>query len=172
MADDTDIRKCHRYQELYNGSWVQYKAPYTEGGSTWHTPGVTYEPLNDLADTKAPEVILTNGNAVEIEQDELYRVFIKVRFDEKINLGKGYVVINDVDGTQLMSEISGAIQLNYLAGDEVFSGPLETSGYLLKINTGSILKSGQDYSLVFQYGSITDRAGNSVVPRSYEFSYN
>ena len=48
--DDNDIRKCHRYQELYNGNWVQYKAPYTEGGSTWRPVGVTYEPLNDLAE--------------------------------------------------------------------------------------------------------------------------
>ena len=76
-ADNTDIRKCYRYQELYNGNWVQYKAPYTEGGSTWHPVGVTYEPLNDLADTKAPEIILTNGNAVEIEQDELDRALLK-----------------------------------------------------------------------------------------------
>ena len=174
-TDYTDIRKCHRYQELYNGSWVQYKAPYTEGGSTWNSEGVTYEPLNDLADTKAPEVILTNGNAVEIEQDELYRVFIKVRFDEKINLGKGYVVINDADGTQLIS-----MQTNRLP--EVSSGSckgipnvslcLEISGYLLRINTGFMLNSGQDYSLVFSDGAITDRAGNSVEPRSYEFSYN
>ena len=174
VADDTDIRKCHRYQELYNGSWVQYKAPYTEGGSTWRTPGVAFEPLNDLADTKAPEVILTNGNAVEIEQDELEQR-IKVRFDEKINLGKGYVVINDADGTQLIS-----MQTNRLP--EVSSGSckgipnvslcLEISGYLLRINTGFMLNSGQDYSLVFSDGAITDRAGNSVVPRSYEFSYN
>ena len=74
-------------------------------------------------------------------------------------------MINDADGTQLRSD-----QTNRLAGDEVSSGPLEISGYLLKINTGVVLKSGQDYSLVFQYGSITDRAGNSVAPRSYEFS--
>jgi hypothetical protein len=158
--DNTDIRKCYRYQELYNGNWVQYKAPYTEGGSTRHSEGVTYEPLNDLADTKAPEIILTNGNAVEIEQR-----FIKVRFDEKINLGKGYVVINGADGTQLISE-----QTNRLP--EVSSVNLEISGYLLKINTGLMLNSGQDYSLVFSDGAITDRAGNSVVPRSYEFSYN
>ena len=129
--------------------------------------GVTYEPLNDLADTKAPEIILTNGNAVEIEQDELEQRFIKVRFDEKINLGKGYVVINEADGTQLISE-----QTNRLP--EVSSGNLEISGYLLKIDIGSgfMLKTGQDYSLVFSDGAITDRAGNSVVPRSYEFSYN
>ena len=165
--DNTDIRTCYRYQELYNGNWVQYKAPYTEGGSTRHSEGVKYEPLNDLADTKAPEVILTNGNAVEIEQDELYRVFIKVRFDEKINLGKGYVVINDADGTQLISD-----QTNRLP--ELSSGNLEISGYLLKIDIGSgfMLKTGQDYSLVFSDGAITDRAGNSVMPRSYEFSYN
>ena len=163
--DNTDIRKCYRYQELYNGNWVQYKAPYTEGGSTWHPEGVTYESLNDLADTKAPEIILTNGNAVEKEQDELERRVIKVRFDEKINLGKGYVVINGADGTQLISE-----QTNRLP--EVSSVNLEISGYLLKINTGLMLNSGQDYSLVFSDGAITDRAGNSVVPRSYEFSYN
>jgi hypothetical protein len=165
--DNTDIRKCYRYQELYNGNWVQYKAPYTEGGSTWHPVGVTYEPLNDLADTKAPEIILTNGNAVEIEQDELEQRFIKVRFDEKINLGKGYVVINEADGTQLISE-----QTNRLP--EVSSVNLEISGYLLKIDIGSgfMLKTGQDYSLVFSDGAITDRAGNSVVSRSYEFSYN
>ena len=48
--DNTDIMKCYRYQELYNGNWVQYKAPYTEGGSTRHPVGVTYEPLNDLAE--------------------------------------------------------------------------------------------------------------------------
>jgi hypothetical protein len=163
--DNTDIMKCYRYQELYNGNWVQYKAPYTEGGSTRHSEGVTFEPLNDLADTKAPEIILTNGNAVEIEQDELERRFIKVRFDEKINLGKGYVVINEADGTQLISE-----QTNRLP--EVSSVNLEISGYLLKINTGFMLNSGQNYSLVFSDGAITDRAGNSVVPRSYEFSYN
>ena len=46
-TDYNDIRKCHRYQELYNGNWVQYKAPYTEGGSTWNNIGVILEPLND-----------------------------------------------------------------------------------------------------------------------------
>ena len=46
-TDYNDIRKCHRYQELYNGNWVQYKAPYTEGGSTWRNIGVILEPLND-----------------------------------------------------------------------------------------------------------------------------
>jgi hypothetical protein len=71
-----------------------------------------------------------------------------------------------------MSEISVAIQTNRLAGDEVSSGPLEISGYLLKINTGLMLNGGQNYSLIFSDGAITDRAGNSVVPRSYEFSYN
>lgn len=175
-ADNTDIRKCYRYQELYNGSWVQYKAPYTEGGSTWRTVGVVFEPLNDLADTKAPEVILTNGNAVEIEQDELYRVFIKVRFDEKINLGKGYVVINDADGTQLISmqtnRLPDAVPSDSCNGIPNASLCLEISGYLLKIKTGFMLNSGQDYSLVFSDGAITDRAGNSVMPRSYEFSYN
>ena len=111
---------------------------------------------------------------MEIEQDELEQR-IKVRFDEKINLGKGYVVINDADGTQLIS-----MQTNRLP--EVSSGSckgipnvslcLEISGYLLRIRTAFMLKSGQDYSLVFSDGAITDRAGNSVVPRSYEFSYN
>jgi hypothetical protein len=175
-ADNTDIRKCYRYQELYNGSWVQYKAPYTEGGSTWRTVGVVFEPLNDLADTKAPEIILTNGNAVEIEQDEEYRVFIKVRFDEKINLGKGYVVINDADGTQLISmqtnRLPDAVPSDSCNGIPNASLCLEISGYLLKIKTGFMLNSGQDYSLVFSDGAITDRAGNSVMPRSYEFSYN
>jgi hypothetical protein len=163
--DNTDIRKCHRYQELYNGNWIQYKAAYTEGGSTWRPVGVKFEPLNDLADTKAPEIISTNGNAVEIEQDELDRRFIKVRFDEQIYPGKGYVVIKGADGTRLLSE-----QTNRLR--ELSSDKLEVSGYLLKINTGFIINSGQDYSLSFSDGAITDRAGNSVEPRSYVFSDN
>jgi hypothetical protein len=174
-ADNTDIRKCYRYQELYNGNWVQYKAPYTEGGSTWNPEGVVFEPLNDPTDTKAPEIILTNGNAVEIEQDELDLVFIKVRFDKQINLGKGYVVINDADGTQLISMQTNRLSEVSLGSCNVIPKPsvcLEISGYLLKINTGSMLNSGQDYSLVFSDGAITDRAGNSVEPRSYEFSYN
>jgi hypothetical protein len=76
-------------------------------------------------------------------------------------------VINDADGTQLRSD-----QTNRLP--ELSSGNLEISGYLLKIDIGSgfMLKTDQDYSLVFSDGAITDRAGNSVVPRSYEFSYN
>ena len=82
-------------------------------------------------------------------------------------------MINDADGTQLIS-----MQTNRLP--EVSSGScngipnaslcLEISGYLLRIRTGFMLKSGQDYSLVFSDGAITDRAGNSVVPRSYEFN--
>jgi len=164
---------CHRYQERYNGNWVQYKTTYAEGGSTWRPVGVTFEPLNDPADTKAPEIILVNGNAAEtVKKEQEY--FVKVSFDEQINLGKGYVVINDADGTQL-----GSYQTNRLP--EISSEDLTISGNSLTIrayqvngqdSSGFVINKDQYYSLVFSDGAITDRAGNSVGPKSYAFSYN
>jgi hypothetical protein len=167
-TDYADIRKCHRYQELYNGNWIQYKAPYTESGSTWNPVGVTFEPLNDPTDTKAPEIILVNGNAAEIVRNELEH-FVKVSFDEQINLGKGYVVIHRADGTQL-----GSYQTNRLP--ETSSEDLTISANYLIIRTyinydgqdiSGFIDNDQYYSLVFSDGAITDRAGNSVEPKSY-----
>ena len=161
---------CHRYQERYNGNWVQYKTTYTEGGSTWRPVGVTFEPLNDPTDTKAPEIILVNGNAAEtVKKEQEY--FVKVSFDEQINLGKGYVVINDADGTQL-----GSYQTNRLP--EISSEDLTFSGNSLTIrayqvngqdSSGFVINKDQYYSLVFSDGAITDRAGNSIDQRSYSF---
>lgn len=127
----------------------------------------------DPADTKAPEIILVNGNAAEtVKKEQEY--FVKVSFDEQINLGKGYVVINDADGTQL-----GSYQTNRLP--EISSEDLTISGNSLTIrayqvngqdSSGFVINKDQYYSLVFSDGAITDRAGNSVGPKSYAFSYN
>ena len=98
--------------------------------------GVTFEPLNDPTDTKAPEIILVNGNAAEtVKKEQEY--FVKVSFDEQINLGKGYVVINDADGTQL-----GSYQTNRLP--EISSEDLTFSGNSLTIRAYQV--NGQDSS--------------------------
>ena len=143
--------KCHRYQELYDGWWVQYKAPFVKDGlvamhidAPFAAAGVRFEPLNDQTDLIPPKVVSTNGAPAEVVRvaDE-HR--IKIKFSEPISLGKGNVILSDGNGQQLASyptnliphpDRYSAVELS-TSGNEltiIAYKPLNTSNWL-QMNT-------------------------------------
>lgn len=164
---------CHRYQELYNGNWVQYKTDYTVGGFSFFKGGVKFEPLSDVSDQTSPKVVAPNNNAAQVLVTEEEQK-MKIEFDESINLGTGSIVVTQANGSRL-----GAYQTNRLP--ETSSEDLAISGRFLTIKAyqvnavdgstaGFRINSGQSYTVAFSDGAITDRAGNSVDQNSYSFS--
>jgi hypothetical protein len=129
------VAKCHRYQELYDGWWVQYKGAFVKDGvvetnidAPLNRAGVRFEPLNDKTDLIPPKVVSTNGAAAEVVRvaDE-HR--IKIKFSEPISLGKGNVILSDGDGQQLAS-----YPTNLIPHPDMYSAiELSTSGNELTI---------------------------------------
>ena len=129
------VAKCHRYQELYDGWWVQYKGAFVKDGvvetnidAPLFGAGVRFEPLNDKTDLIPPKVVSTNGAAAEVVRvaDE-HR--IKIKFSEPISLGKGNVILSDGDGQQLAS-----YPTNLIPHPDMYSAiELSTSGNELTI---------------------------------------
>lgn len=164
---------CHRYQELYNGNWVQYKTDYTADGVSFFKGGVQFEPLNDVSDQIPPRVVSLNNNSAQVLITD-NKQQIKIEFNEQINLGTGSIAVSLANGSQLGSYLTDRLP-------ETSSESILVSGQILTITSyqaggsdgsfnGFQINKDQSYSLTFSKGAITDRAGNSVDQNSYDFS--
>lgn len=91
-------QNCHRYQEIYDGGWIQYRTDYTVDGNSFFKGGITYERLRDVSDTLAPQLI-DEGNAVTLSvRPDSHS--IEIHFNETVSFGEGRLILKDADSGQ------------------------------------------------------------------------
>ena len=160
---------CHRYQEKYNGTYVQYRADYTKDGKAYFKSGVTFEPLNDPSDKRAPTLIpVSDSIAARLNLKE-GRLSIVLTFSEEIQLGRGEITLRDVASGLLMR-----FQLDQLpdlsdSRVSVNNNTLELSPWnretCVAESCAAVIaqRLSTRYTLTLSQGSVIDRAGNAVV---------
>lgn len=159
---------CHRYQEKYNGTYVQYRTPYTKDGQAYFKGGVTFEPLNDPSDRVAPALVPYSTSADVQVYIENGLPHLRMNFNDSIQFGPGEIILTDIDSktnytfkVDRLPDLSDSrvrindksVTLNSWFGSFNYSAARATEA----INAR--------YTLTFSSGSIIDRAGNAVLPR-------
>ena len=163
-------RLCHTYQELYDGSWIQYKA-----GPSNNPMGVVFEPLNDPKDKIPPKAISTGDIYVRVERTGSSDV-LKIEFDDLMSFGTGLVTLMQIDGYS-------SLGYNTSRSPSTSTSALKLEGntMVLQVHPGPVdyveskyrtfrLIEGREYELTISPGTFTDRAGNSIEQARFRFS--
>jgi hypothetical protein len=162
------VKTCHRYQEKYNGTYVQYRTYHTKDGQAYFKSGVTFEPLNDPSDRVAPALVPYSTSADVQVYVENGLPHLRMNFNDSIQFGPGEIILTDIDSktnytfkVDRLPDLSDSrvrindksVTLNSWFGRFNYSAARATEA----INAR--------YTLTFSSGSIIDRAGNAVLPR-------
>ena len=162
------VKTCHRYQEKYNGTYVQYRTYHTKDGQAYFKSGVTFEPLNDPSDRVAPALVPYSTSADVQVYIESGLPHLRMNFNDSIQFGPGEIILTDIDSktnytfkVDRLPDLSDSrvrindksVTLNSWFGRFNYSAARATEA----INAR--------YTLTFSSGSIIDRAGNAVLPR-------
>jgi len=156
---------CHRYQEKYKGTYVQYRADHTKDGKAYFRGGVTFEPLNDPSDTQVPQLIpFSDASAARLSLSD-GRFLLS--FNEEIQLGRGEITLRNVNSGLLMRfELDQLPDLSdsrvSIDGKTLALAPWNNC--LAQHCATLIAESMRSrYTLTLGQGSVIDRAGNAVV---------
>jgi hypothetical protein len=169
------VQTCHRYQEKYNGTYVQYRAVHTKDGQAYFKGGVTFEPLNDPSDRVAPALVpYSSSAAVQVYvQDGLPH--LRVNFNESIQLGQGEIILTDLDTkanyrfkVDRLPDLSDE-RVKIIDKSLTLNSWYEGSNYSAALTAQAV---NARYTLTFSEGSIIDRAGNAVVARDLTVGKN
>lgn len=164
-------QKCHRYQEIYDGGWIQYRTDYTVDGNSFFKGGVTYERLRDVNDTLAPQLI-DEGNAVTLSvRPDSHS--IEIHFNETVSFGEGRLVLKEaVSGRE--RDVYDFDRIAGLSDERIqFKGDsLVLTTYLLNTSstTGTPLDNARSFLIEGEQGAIVDRAGNAAPAFSLPFT--
>lgn len=169
------VQTCHRYQEKYNGTYVQYRAVHTKDGQAYFKGGVTFEPLNDPSDRVAPALVpYSSSAAVQVYvQDGLPH--LRLNFNESIQLGQGEIILTDLDTkanyrfkVDRLPDLSDE-RVKIIDKSLTLNSWYEGSNYSAALTAQAV---NARYTLTFSEGSIIDRAGNAVVARDLTVGKN
>ena len=155
----TLVGRCKRYQELFDGTLVQYRGKIERGDETYFKVGVVFEPILDVNDRTYPSVV--SGRIEQDVEGNSDRDLITVTFDENIALGSGEVRLIALGTAVEASPETLTLSLNRLP--ELTDERVWVSGNQLKLISFSSGRS--QYAVDFKPGAVTDWGGNSIIGR-------
>ena len=155
----TLVGRCKRYQELFDGTLVQYRGKIERGDETYFKVGVGFEPILDVNDRTYPSVV--SGRIEQDVEGNSDRDLITVTFDENIALGSGEVRLIALATAGGASPVTLTLLLNRLP--ELTDERVWVSGNQLKLRSPHSGRS--QYAVDFKPGAVTDWGGNSIIGR-------